>query len=203
MDPSSALFKLFLKYPDQQIAENIPINSDWVDFFPDTESSNQNKATIRLSPVFELDGVYELLVQAEDVTGNQSGDLDYKVTFEVVTKSSISNVLNYPNPFSTSTQFVYTLTGEETPEYFKIQILTVSGRIVKEITQDEIGPLKIGTHRTDYRWDGTDDYGDRLANGVYLYRVVAKKQSGDGYDSFDNKTDGLFEQGFGKLVIIR
>lgn len=199
----TSLFKLFLKYPGQQVAENIPIDSEWVDFFPDTEGDNNNKASIRLNPVFEADGIYELLVQAEDVTGNQSGDLDYKVTFEVITKSSISNVLNYPNPFSSSTQFVYTLTGEEIPEYFKIQILTVSGKIVKEITQDEIGPLKVGTHRTDYRWDGTDEYGDRLANGVYLYRVVAKKMGGEGYDAFDNGTSQMFKKGFGKLVIIR
>jgi peptidase C25-like protein len=199
----TSLFKLFLKYPGQQVADNIPIESEWVDFFPDTGGDDNNKASIRLSPVFEADGIYELLVQAEDVTGNQSGDLDYKVTFEVITKSSISNVLNYPNPFSNATQFVYTLTGEEIPEYFKIQILTVSGKIVKEITQDEIGPLRVGTHRTDYRWDGTDEYGDRLANGVYLYRVVAKKMGGESYDAFDNGTNNMFKKGFGKLVIIR
>ena len=199
----TSLFKLFLKYPGQQVAENIPIDSEWVDFFPDSGGDNSNKASIRLNPIFETDGLYELLVQAEDVTGNQSGDLDYKVNFEVITKSSISNVLNYPNPFSNSTQFVYTLTGEEIPEYFKIQILTVSGRIVKEITQDEIGPLKVGTHRTDYRWDGTDEYGDRLANGVYLYRVVARKMGGESYDAFENGTQSMFKKGFGKLVIIR
>lgn len=199
----TGLFKLFLKYPGQQIAENIPVNSEWVNFYPASGADNENKASIRLNPIFEADGVYELLIQAEDVTGNQSGDLDYKVTFEVVTKSAISNVLNYPNPFSTATQFVYTLTGEEIPELFKIQILTVSGKIVKEITQDEIGPLKVGTHRTDYRWDGTDEYGGRLANGVYLYRVVAKKQGGESYDSFDTGTNSMFSKGFGKLVIIR
>ncbi len=199
----TSLFKLFIKYPEDQVAQNIPMNSEWVDFFPDTGNDSNNKASIRISPVFEVDGIYELLVQAQDVTGNQSGDLDYKVTFEIVTKSAISNVLNYPNPFSTSTQFVYTLTGEEIPEYFKIQILTASGKIVKEITQDEMGPLKIGTHRSDYTWDGTDEYGDRLANGVYLYRIVAKKMGGDNYDAYDNGTNSMFDQGFGKLVIIR
>lgn len=198
----TSLFKLFLKRPGQQVPDNIPIETSWVEFYPDN-SGGRNKASIRMQPVFEEDGIYELLVQAEDVTGNQSGDLDYKVKFEIITKSSISNVLNYPNPFSTSTQFVYTLTGEDIPEFFKIQIMTVSGRIVKEITQDEIGPLRVGTHRTEYRWDGTDEFGDRLANGVYLYRVVAKKEGGQSYEAFDNGTSSMFKKGFGKLVILR
>ena len=81
--------------------------------------------------------------------------------------------------------------------------MTVSGKIVKEITQDDIGPLKIGTHRTDYRWDGTDEYGSRLANGVYLYRVITKKSNGEEYESYNNGTADFFKKGFGKMVIMR
>ncbi len=36
----------------------------------------------------------------------------------------------------------------------------------------ELGPLHIGSNITDYAWDGTDEFGDQLANGTYLYRVV-------------------------------
>ena len=143
------------------------------------------------------------MVQAEDASGNQSGDIDYKVSFEVVTKSSISNIVNYPNPFTTSTQFAYTLTGNEVPEFFKIQIFTVSGKIVKEITQDEIGPLRIGTHLTDYKWNGTDEYGGRLANGTYLYRLVTENINGEKIESFRTQADKFFTRGFGKLVILR
>lgn len=94
--------------------------------------------------------------------------------FTIVRESSVSNVFNYPNPFTTKTRFVYTLTGSEIPAYYKIQILTISGKVVKEIDQNEIGPLNIGTHITDYEYDGTDDFGTKLANGVYLYKVVLK-----------------------------
>ena len=201
----TSLFKVFIKYPEAFVAENISFQNDWITFFPasGSELGEKNQAYIEFKPEFEEDGVYQLLVQAEDASGNQSGEVDYKVNFEVINKSMISNVLNYPNPFSTSTQFVYTLTGSEIPEYFKIQIMTVSGKIVKEITQDEIGPLKIGTHRTDYRWDGTDDYGARLANGVYLYRVITKKSFGEDYESYNTGTNDLFKNGFGKMVIMR
>jgi flagellar hook assembly protein FlgD len=114
----------------------------------------------------------------------------------------ISNMLNYPNPFSTSTRFVYTLTGSESPNQFKIQIMTVSGKIVREITQDEIGPLKVGTHITDYAWDGRDEFGDQLANGVYLYRVVVKKDAKE-VGAYETGADAFFKEGFGKMVLIR
>jgi len=198
----TSIFKIFIRYPGQSTSTVIPFESDVLTFFPATQGG-QNKAYIELNPTFEVDGIYELLVQAEDASGNQSGDIDYKVSFEVVTKSSISNIVNYPNPFTTSTQFAYTLTGNEVPEFFKIQIFTVSGKIVKEITQDEIGPLRIGTHLTDYKWNGTDEYGGRLANGTYLYRLVTENINGEKIESFRTQADKFFTRGFGKLVILR
>jgi len=198
----TSLFKIFIKEPNKAAATLIPFTSEFMTFIPAIEGSD-NQAFIELNPNFTTDGEYELLVQSEDATGNSSGNLDYKVVFKIITRSAISNVLNYPNPFSTSTQFVYTLTGDEIPEYFKIQIFTVSGKVIREITQDEIGPLKVGTHRTDYRWDGTDEYGGRLANGVYLYRVVATKTGQESYESFDNGTNRFFRKEFGKMTILR
>ena len=113
-------------------------------------------------------------------------------------------MLNYPNPFSTSTQFIFTLTGNEIPNIMSITIMTLSGKIVKEITSQELGPLKVGINRTEYKWDGTDDFGSKLANGVYLYKVNVRKSNGDKYDHFSNsKTDVFFKDGFGKLVILR
>ncbi len=108
----------------------------------------------------------------------------------------------YPNPFSTSTRFVFTLTGSDIPDQLKIQIMTVSGKIVREITQDEIGPIRIGNNMTSYAWDGRDEFGDQLANGVYLYRV-AVRQSGKEIDHRETSADKAFKHGFGKLYILR
>ena len=196
----TSLIRVFLQHPDGTV-EKISFDNEFVEFFP--ANGSENKANVQFRPQLDVDGTYQLIVQAEDATGNQSGDFDYKSSFEILNKKAISNVLNYPNPFSTSTQFVYTLTGHEPPEYFKIQIMTVSGKIVREITQDETGPLQIGTHKMDYIWDGTDEFGDRLANGVYLYRMVAKSADGEDYERYDNKTSQYFKNDFGKLVIMR
>jgi hypothetical protein len=81
--------------------------------------------------------------------------------------------------------------------------MTVSGRVVRELTQTDLGPLRIGTHQTDFAWNGTDQFGDPLANGVYLYRVVARDASGQVMDNFSISADRFFKKGFGKLVIIR
>jgi hypothetical protein len=59
-------------------------------------------------------------------------------------------ISNYPNPFTTSTAFVFTLTGSTVPQNMKIEILTVSGKIVKEITKEQLGPIHIGNNITTY-----------------------------------------------------
>ena len=113
-------------------------------WFPATDS--KNKFTIEYNPLFTADGIYSLKVQGRDKTNNFSGDYDYQINFEVITSSTISNFYNYPNPFSTKTHFVFTLTGSEFPDQILIQILSVSGKVVREIDQTELGPIKIGLH---------------------------------------------------------
>ena len=200
----TSLLEITLNYPDGAIKQ-VYFDQENVIFDPASENG-ENQARLHYYPKFEVSGVYNLSVQGRDPSGNLSGSFGYEVTFEVITENSISNILNYPNPFSTSTQFVYTLTGSP-PSDFRIQVATVSGRIIKEITMAEIGELEVGTHRTDYAWDGTDDYGNKLANGVYLYRVVAKDDKGESYDIYSGeRTKNIgrfFKNGWGKMVILR
>jgi flagellar hook assembly protein FlgD len=198
----TSVLSLTLQYPNGT-KKAISFSDQNIRFTPAT-AVNQNKASIEYKPTFTEDGTYQLTVKGKDMSGNAAGDVDYSVSFKVITKSSISNVLNYPNPFSTRTQFVYTLTGETPPQYFRIQIMTISGKVVREITQDEIGALKIGTHKTDYAWDGHDEYGNQLANGVYLYRIIAKGKDGKAFEGFEgDTTNELFKKGIGKMVILR
>ena len=194
-------FDLYLKYPRESSTQRIYMDDPRITFIPAT-SADQNTAELIFKPQLDIDGQYELTVTASDATGNLAGKLDYKITFEVINKSMISHVINYPNPFSTATQFVYTLTGDTAPDFYQLQIMTISGRIVKEIDQSELGPLKVGTHKMDYVWDGTDEFGDRLANGVYLYRFNIKSNDKT-FDRYDNGAGRYFEKDFGKLVILR
>lgn len=201
----TALFRVKILYPNETEPREFLSSDEGVTFYPADENDlgKENKARIELRESFQDDGVYELSVRAEDRTGNDSGDFDYKIRFEVINEAMVSNVLNYPNPFSTSTQFVFTLTGSEVPDFMKIQVMSVSGKVVREITNDELGPIHIGKNMTEYRWDGTDEFGDRLANGVYLYRVITREVNGDEYKNYNTNTSQYFKKGIGKMVIIR
>jgi len=152
--------------------------------------------------MFDQDGKYLLIVQGTDRSGNVSGDIEYRVNFEIVRESSITYMMNYPNPFSTSTRFIFTLTGTEAPDDMIIQIMTVTGRVVREITEAEIGPISIGRNISEYAWDGTDEFGDPLANGVYLYRVKAKI-NGEDIKHRESGADSHFKKEFGKMYLMR
>src|SRR5690606_27592567 len=141
-------------------------------FFPASDGE-KNEAYLEYRPELLEDGIYKLIVKAKDNSGNKAGNFDkYEVNFTVDNTPGITNLLNYPNPFSTSTAFVFTLTGHQIPSQFKIQILSVTGKVVREITKEELGPLHIGRNITQYKWDGKDQFGQLLGNGVYLYRVI-------------------------------
>jgi len=199
----TSLIDINLKYPDGSL-HRMNYDNIITTFIPadDTRLNVENKARVEIKPVLTIDGTYELIVTDKDRSGNKSHMKDYRISFQVINKSSITNVLNYPNPFTTSTRFVFTLTGSELPTYFKIQILSQSGKVVKEINQDEIGPITIGRNLTEYAWDGRDSYGDPLGNGVYFYRVVTSIND-EKIDHMETSADKFFKKGFGKMVLIR
>ncbi len=202
----TALFKVQLRYPDGQL-RNIRVDNDTLQFRPSNNipGGDNNAATLVYKPFLKEDGEYELVVTGKDVSSNSSGAIEYRVAFEVYNKSMITNLLNYPNPFTTSTAFVFTLTGTELPSQFRIQILTVTGKIVREVTKQELGPIKIGHNITDYKWDGKDQFGQSLANGVYLYRVIAdiNGKKIDKLKSATFNTDKYFQSGYGKMYLMR
>lgn len=199
LDPQ--LVKLFLTRPGQQAPEVVDMTSAQIHVLPVTDN---RQLELTYQPGALPDGVYRLQVQAYDaVDGNAAGHDTYDSEFKVINETMISNFYPYPNPFSTSTRFLFTVTGK-VPQHLKIQIMTVTGRVVREITREELGTdLRVGNNAGTMPWDGTDEYGDKLANGVYLYRVVVQ-DDGDKFDSFKTAGDAkAFRKNWGKLYILR
>jgi hypothetical protein len=207
----SSRIKIWLKKPNSTQFEVIDFDSFNVKYFPATNA--QNLARAEFQPTQLKDGIYTLKVQSIDASGNWAAPTEYSIQFSVIGKSSSTHFYPYPNPFTSSMRFVFTLTGDEVPEKIDINIMTIQGRIVKQIHKADLGPIRIGNNISEVVWDGTDEFGDRLANGVYLY-VVNIQQNGERIQQLDN-TDGnalleadknnnqLFKQAIGKIVLLK
>jgi hypothetical protein len=133
-----------------------------------------------------FNGEYQIQVSAIDTSKNQSylrGDDPSPYTFTLDEDVQIDNIINAPNPFEKDTVFTYDLTQE--PDDVTIKIYTVSGRLIK-IFQNASATRGYN----EQYWDGRDEYGHKLANGVYLYKIIIK-------------TEGKKLEKYGKLAVLR
>lgn len=177
----------------------ISLSSPLVQWTPASESSD---FIVEFRPEQLADGLYTLKAQAADASGNRAGAEYYEVSFEVINESQITHFVPFPNPFSTHAKFAYTLTGSEVPDEVLIQIMTLNGSVVREIDQDELGPLKIGEHQTEFAWDGRDQYGNQLASGIYVYKVRIFN-NGEEMVQQSTSADKAFRNGVGKMYLVR
>lgn len=76
--------------------------------------------------------------------------------------------MNYPNPFINQTQFWFEHNRPNQLLNVQVQIFTITGKIVKTINQSV---LSTGFNSRDVIWDGRDDFGNKIAKGVYIYRL--------------------------------
>jgi hypothetical protein len=165
-------------------------------------SNRQNRARMEYRPVDLADGIYILKVQSWDFSGNQAGRNDYEISFNVVREQTVTRFYPYPNPFTSKMRFVFTLTGTRIPEEIRVKIMNVEGRVVKEVSKEELGNLRIGNNITDWTWDGTDQFGDRLANGTYFYKVTVK-DGGEELKLRATKGDASFKEQVGVIYLMR
>ncbi len=136
-------------------------------------------------------GTHQVKVKAWDVFNNSSeGFTEFIVDNSV--EATLERVLNYPNPFTTNTefQFLHNLGSGQLIDV-QVRIFTVSGRLVKTI---DTQVLSEGNRVTGIGWDGRDDFGGQLARGVYVYKVSVLSTSTN-----RKTTDSDFE----KLVILK
>ena len=115
-------------------------------------------------------GKHLLSLKAWDNANNSAIQL---IDFEVIPGGEIriQELLTYPNPMHEATHFTFILNRDAEVE---IKVFTVSGRQIRHLTGFYANP---GFNML--RWDGRDQVGDRLANGVYLYKIIAQAQDGD------------------------
>ena len=154
----------------------------------ETENDDYTKGFVRF-PFRDLaPGLHTILFKAWDVYNNL-------VTSEIQFNSICSDdglklekVLNYPNPFVSYTEFWFNHNMPFEQLDVQVQILTISGKLVKTINQQV---LNEGFLCKDITWDGKDDFGDKIGKGVYVYKLKVK-----------SVTTGKSAEKYEKLVIL-
>jgi hypothetical protein len=118
-------------------------------------------------------GEHSLKLEAWDNLNNPSSE---EINFRVADTEGLllSDVVNFPNPFGAETNFTFQLLGSDAATEIEIKIYTITGRLIK--TFDNLIPPSDGFNY-DYPWDGRDDDGDIIANGVYLYKLIVRNEN--------------------------
>jgi len=148
------------------------------------------------SAIFQLpelaEGEYAFSLKAWDNYNNSSLFTGY-ARIVADDRFAISEIMNYPNPAvrTDSTVFQYLLNGAA--EKVSLKIFTLAGRKIKDLELRGPQYTSIGYHYINYNLKDADS--DRLASGVYIYKIEAV---GSGMDGQRRKTDGQ-----SKLVILR
>ncbi len=166
---------------DQQ---NIHILNDFYE--SDKGDYTSGKVTFPLSNL--PTGKHYITGKAWDISGN-SGEARLDFVIANSTDNILQHVLNYPNPFTSSTQFTFEHDFTPTEIDVCVYIYSISGKLVKTITQSN---FYNGSRIHDVNWNGKDDFENKLAKGVYLYKIVAHSKE-------LNQTK---ESKFEKLVIL-
>lgn len=113
-------------------------------------------------------GFHSLKVKAWDAVNNSSeASLDFVVAADE--ELVLSHVLNYPNPFTTRTQFWFEHNQPGQELWVRLQVFTLTGRVIKTFQKTINTP---GNRSSELEWDGRDEFGDKVARGVYLYRLT-------------------------------
>ena len=153
----------------------------------ESELDNYQKGVVKYPYAKLTDGRHTLKAKAWDIHNNSSEEYTEFVVASNA-KLALSHVYNYPNPFTTRTQFMFEHNRCCDDLNVSVQIYTVSGKLVKSIVHQVYSE---GYRVNDIEWNGLDDYGDPIGKGVYVYKLNVRDSNGNSAHKFE------------KLVVLR
>ncbi len=107
------------------------------------------------------------LVDADSTIGEMAEKNNIShITLSTASTLMLENLVNYPNPFSVETEFIFTLTQSAE---ITIKIYALDGRLLRTL---DYGTCDVGYN--SHYWDGLDADGDVLPNGTFIYKVIAR-----------------------------
>lgn len=119
----------------------------------------------------DLRGISDTKIEAKEFIANET-DFTKSTniqSIELVGKPTEYRLLqNYPNPFNPSTIISYEVPDDGVP--VSLIIYNIQGQEVKTLVN---GVQNAGSYKIT--WDGTNNFGERVGSGVYIYRIQANK----------------------------
>jgi hypothetical protein len=140
---------------------------------------NRTAAGMISYPISKLNpGTHTLTFKIWDVFNNSSVAT---IDFEVIGSNEmvVENLMNYPNPFTDETFFVFNHNQSGYQLDIQIEIYSINGQLVRKLEGNTAGSL---TRSEPLRWDGTTSSGQKLPKGLYIYRLIATNESGQQTD---------------------
>ncbi len=124
------------------------------------------------APIAAEDNHQVRITQAYISTGNARG-----INVEGLAPGPLPNKFilyqNRPNPFNPYTEIDFYIDGAGGgSEHVKLEVFNILGQSIRTLLDES---LPSGEHSVI--WDGTDDFGVRVATGVYLYRMKVADHS--------------------------
>ena len=140
-------------------------NNESIDITDDFTYDNNSITTGKIDIEDHLaNGVNHLLIAWDNA--NNPAEQEIRLATSDDENLRLYNVFNFPNPFSKNTKFTFELSHEAN---VSIDIYTLGGKKIKSIKNKSYQP---GFH--SILWDGRNQYGNLLSNGVYVYKVIAE-----------------------------
>lgn len=150
------------------------------DYF-ETDLNSHRRGSIRYPFNNLSEGTHSVSVKIWDIYNNSAQSY---TEFVVATsaKLALQHVLNYPNPFTTKTKFMFEYKGACDMLDVQVQVFTVSGKLVKTL---DAYMHTDGRYTEPIEWDGTDEFGDRIGKGVYIYRLRVRNSLGETAERYE------------------
>jgi len=166
---------------DNDKSASVTLNDAYIPYI-----DNYRSGTITYNLGGLSEGSHTLMVQAWDVYNNSSQSL-INFTISELQGLGISNLYNFPNPVTDETEFRFTYNGNEGDVDVELRFYNLAGKSVGILKGAFYNSPENSMH---IKWDGSNENGQRLEPGLYVYDVIITNSL------------GYISKASGKLVIV-
>ncbi|OQY28397.1 MAG: hypothetical protein B6244_07295 [Candidatus Cloacimonetes bacterium 4572_55] len=175
---AGVFFDLILPRESEYDPVTTVLQKDLTPYF-EYDSGNYRQGSLE----WEIKGIdtgrYLMRIRAIDNMNNLA-TVEYQVDVRISASDSytiVEEMFNYPNPSAGRTDFLFKV--NEIDASAIIKIYTVAGRLIRSLGPD---PTVVSPGQSRISWDGLDEDGDQIANGVYLYKLIAEYEGENGQE---------------------